>query len=143
MQLKYYLKEKNIKISDIARNCNIPYTTVNEIINGKIDIDRVQIGTGLKIAKACDLSFEEFYKACKASNTVPCIKNGKIIRKNKAYYLQYSLSDENGEIYLCKINKTNTHFVKDMAEWTINTMLLNKKQQKSANEVEAWEIDSI
>ena len=141
--IKYYLKQNKIKISDIARKYNLPYTTVSEIINGKTDIDRVQIGTGLEIANACNLSFEEFYKSCKSSNAVPCIKNGIIVRKNKAYYLQYTFPDEEGEIYLCKINEINSHFIKDMAEWSINAILLEKERQKSMDEVKAWKTDSI
>ena len=143
MQLKRYLKQNNIKISDIARRCGLPYTTVNEIINGKIDVDRVQIGTGLQIAKACNLSFEDFYKACKDSDALPSIQNGKIIKKNKAYYLKYNLLDESGELRLCKINDINTHFVKDMAEWSIQAIIRKTERQKSVKEVEAWTIDSI
>ncbi len=89
MQLKYYLKENRLRVSDIAKITLLPYTTVNEIINGKTDIDRVQIGTGLKIADACNLSFEEFYCMCKQSNNPPRIQNGEIMIKNKAYYLIY------------------------------------------------------
>ena len=143
MQIKKYLKQNNIKISDIAKGCGIPYTTVNEIINGKIDIDRVQIGTGLHIAQVCNLSFENFYNMCKESYTLPVIENGKIIKKNKNYYLNYSLPDSCGELYLCKVNPINTHFIKDMAEWSIHTIINENNMQKSIKEVESWKIDSI
>ncbi len=143
MQIKAYLKEKQIKISDIARRCGIPYTTVSEIINGKVDIDHVQIGTGLQIAKVCNLSFQELYNMCKNTYSLPAVENGKIIKKNKAYYLRYSLSDISGEVYLCKVNDINTHFVKDMAEWCIESMLNECCQQQSAREVASWTIDSI
>ncbi len=143
MQLKAYLKQHSIKISDISREYSIPYTTVNEIINGKIDIDRVQIGTGLQIAKACHLPFDDFYDMCKRSYALPNILNGKIVKKNKAYYLQYTIDNTNGEIYLCKITPTNTHFVKDMAEWSMQAIINDNAQQKAINEVEAWTIDSI
>ena len=87
------MKENKLKVSDIAKTTLLPYTTVNEIINGKTDIDRVQIGTGLKIAEACNLSFEEFYCMCKQSNNPPRIQNGEIMIKNKAYYLIYHLDN--------------------------------------------------
>ena len=143
MQLKYYLKENKLKVSDIARTTFLPYSTVNEIINGKTDIDRVQIGTGLKIADACNLSFEEFYCMCKQSNNPPRIQNGEIVIKNKAYYLVYHLNDSDGELYLCKVNNTNTRYVKEMAEWSIESIRKEINDQKSKKEVEAWRIDTI
>ena len=143
MQIKQYLKQKKIKISDIAKQCKIPYTTVNEIINGKIDIDRVQIGTGLLIARTCDLRFNDFYNMCKESYALPSIQKGRIVKKNKSYYLQYSLPHESGELYLCKVNPENSFFIKDMAEWTLDTVIKSSDLQKDIKEVEEWTIDSI
>ena len=90
-----------------------------------------------------NISFEDFYNMCKESYTLPVIENGKIIKKNKNYYLNYSLPDSCGELYLCKVNPINTHFIKDMAEWAIHTVINENDMQKSIKEVESWKIDSI
>ena len=141
--MKTYLKQNNIRISDISRQTGVPYTTVNEIINGKIDIDKVRIKTGLMIADACNMDFMTFYNTCKRSNSLPSIPNGRIIKKNKAYYLKCTLPGFDSEIYLCRINPVNTHFVKDMAEWTINSLISEAEQLKNTKEVEAWTNDTI
>lgn len=143
MYLKSYLKQNNLKVSVISRTSGVPYTTVSEIINGKIDIDRVQIGTGMKIAEVCNLSFDEFYNMCKRSSVLPEIKEGHIRRKNKSYYLQYDFPDANGEVYLCKVNEDNTRYIKDMAEWELNDIKAEIKRRKDIAEVESWTRDSI
>ena len=112
MDIKTYLKRNKLKISDISRQAGVPYTTVNEIMNGKTDIDRVQIGTGLRIAEACRMDFMKFYDLCKKSNSIPAVSGGRILKKNKSYYLQCSLPEYDGEIYLCKVNPVNTQFIR-------------------------------
>ena len=143
MNIKTYLKQNKLKISDISKQTGIPYTTVSEIINGKTDIDKVQIGIGLKIADACKMDFKRFYNTCKKSNSIPDVSGGRILKKNKSYYLQCSLPGFTDEIYLCKVNPVNTQFIKDMAEWTIHSVISEAKQQKSIKEVESWTNDTI
>lgn len=143
MTIKELLKQNNIKISTISKTTGIPYTTVNEIVNGKIDIDKVQIGTGLKIAKACGLDFNKFYDICKNSIALPEISGGELLLKNKAFYLECNLPEGKKEVYLCKMNHTNAHFIKDMAEWTINSLIEEAEKEKQLLEVESWTINSI
>ncbi len=74
---------------------------------------------------------------------IPTIKNGEIKIKGNCYYLEYDVEDTQGEMYLCKVNDTNTRYVKDMAEWSINDLKKEFQQQKEFAEVEAWTIDSV
>lgn len=143
MTIKEYLKQNNLKASTISKSTGIPYTTVSEIINGKTDIDKVQIGTGLKIAKACKLDFQVFYNICKDSYYLPEIPNGVLLLKNKAFYLECNLPGCKKEIYLCKVNSDNARFIKDMAEWTITSLLKQAEEEKQISEVESWTINSI
>ena len=143
MIFKEYLKENKIKISDISRKSGIPYTTINEIANGKVDIDKVSIGTGIKLADVCGIEFSQLYDMCKINTDIPVIKNGQIIVKNKSYYLKYNVLGEKGQLYLCKVNSINSRFVKDMAEWSINDLKNDIKRKKEIQEVKAWTIDSI
>ena len=143
MPIKTYLKQNRLKISDISKQSGVPYTTVNEIANGKIDIDKVQIGTGLKIAAACGMDFLSFYRMCRKSDPLPDISGGVILKKNKSYYLHCTLPGMESEVYLCKVNPVNTRFVQDMAEWTIQSMIAEKERKDQIKEVEAWTSDTI
>ena len=143
MTLKEYLKEKKMRIADISRVSGVPYTTVSEIVNGKLDIDRVQIGTGIKVSEACQMSFDEFYKMCKKDNSLPDISGGRLLKKNKSFYLQYDVDGIDGEMYLCKINDDNKRYIRDMAEWTIDDIKEEARELKEIAEVESWSIDTI
>lgn len=58
--LKEYLKEKDISIYKLALDSNVPYTTLNELANGKKKIEDCKIKTIESIASALNLSIESF-----------------------------------------------------------------------------------
>lgn len=48
--LKNYLKENNISVYAVSRGSGIPYTTLNELVNGKKNIEECSLKTIEKIA---------------------------------------------------------------------------------------------
>lgn len=56
--LKQYLIEHNISIYRLADISGVPYTTLNELVNGKKNIYDCRIKTILKIADALNISIE-------------------------------------------------------------------------------------
>ena len=59
MDLKKLLKEKNLTSRQLSDLCQIPYSTVNDIINGKRNLAKCTAETVWKLAKQLDLSMEE------------------------------------------------------------------------------------
>ena len=143
MPLKQYLKQNKLTISSISKQSGVPFTTVSELVNGKTDIDKVQVGTCIKLSQTLGLSFDDFYALCKKALDIPVLSEGKIFVKNKAYYLSYSIDSTNQGIYLCKVNTVNTHFLKDLAEWTIMDIQKDMQEKQEAAEVESWTIDTF
>ena len=60
--LKEYLKNKNISVYKLADLTGIPYTTLNELINGKKNISDCKIKTIETLAKTLNLSIESLLK---------------------------------------------------------------------------------
>ena len=116
MTIKNYLKENHLKIIKIASDCNLPYSTVNALINGKVDIDNFRVGAARSIAKACDLSFDEFYNMCKEMTTWTQHENCSILVKNQRYYLKYEIGKYKGMVDLAKVNKLNREFLNEIVE---------------------------
>ena len=56
MDLKKLLKEKNLTSRQLSDLCQIPYSTVNDIINGKRNLAKCTAETVWKLAKQLDLS---------------------------------------------------------------------------------------
>ncbi|MBR5360749.1 MAG: helix-turn-helix transcriptional regulator [Lachnospiraceae bacterium] len=120
MNIKDYLKANKTSISYISKKTDLPYTTVSELINGKVSIDKVYVGTAMKLAEACGLSFMCFYKMCKETTSLPEIPDGRIIIKNKRYYLEYDIDGKTGVDYLFKVNPGNTKCLEAAAISAIN-----------------------
>ena len=138
MNIKQYLKENKISVSSLHKQTGIPYTSISEIVNGKVNIDRVYTGTAIRLADSCGLEFAQFYRMCREN--IPKTPKTDIIVKNKKYYLRYDIEGETGCNYLCKANETNKRYVKDFARWELDTVKNNKRLQKEIEEVESWPI---
>ena len=59
MSLREILDEKNMTVYRLAKESNLPYTTVNDICNGKAQLEKCSAGTVYRIARALDVSMEE------------------------------------------------------------------------------------
>jgi len=139
MTIKEYIKRNNISIAQISAECNIPYSTVSELINGKVEIDQCRVGNAMKITKACHLPFDDFYSMCKEVTKNVAIDRGRIFIRNKRYYVSFEIEGEKRTVELCKVNKRNTQFVQDMAKWKIEAA----EREKRIMEVEEWKIGNI
>ena len=59
MNLKNYLANIGISISDFSRNCWLPYSTIAELISGKKTLLKCNASTVYVIAKELGISVEE------------------------------------------------------------------------------------
>lgn len=64
MTISDVLKEKNMSIYRLAKESRVPYTTVNDICNGKARMEKCSAGTIYRIAHALDVSMEELLAPC-------------------------------------------------------------------------------
>lgn len=59
MNILNALKQKNISVYKFAKQCGLPYTTVNEICSGKARLEKCTAETVYRIAKALDTTVED------------------------------------------------------------------------------------
>ncbi|MBQ9359507.1 MAG: helix-turn-helix transcriptional regulator [Lachnospiraceae bacterium] len=143
MNINQYLKESERTVASLSKCTGIPYTTVSELVNGKVDIDRVYVGTAIKLASACQIDFHTFYDMCKESTNLSDDSKAKVIVKNKYYYLDYKIGEYSGTERLFKANLINKPFVKDAAEWEYKRIRDEIKYKKDMEELEAWKATDI
>lgn len=67
MMLEQILKQKQISVYKCAKQSNIPYTTLLEIVKGKTNILNCSVQTVYRLSGTLDMSIEEIIKSC----TVP------------------------------------------------------------------------
>ncbi|MCR4605842.1 MAG: helix-turn-helix transcriptional regulator, partial [Eubacterium sp.] len=58
--MKEYLKQHNISIYNLSKQTGIPYSTLNDIINRKTDIDNVRFGHIKALSSFLGLSLDQF-----------------------------------------------------------------------------------
>ena len=115
MTLKHYLKERHISIRSLSVETGIPYSTLNDLCNGKTDVDRTSFGVIKTICGALQMTLDEFVALTDRDETFPQPDHGgRIIVRNKCYYLDTNDGAEPER--LCKVTPLNTRFVIDMAE---------------------------
>lgn len=64
MTINELIKEKNITKYRLAKNSGIPYTTINDICNGKARIEKCSAETIYRIAKELGVSMESIIEPC-------------------------------------------------------------------------------
>ena len=129
--LKEHLKYKNISIYKLAKEADVPYSTVNDLVNGKVDIDFVNYKTVRQLAKFFGLSSEQFYLMCKDKDYVFDDElYGKVYyKKNKPYMIIYNYSEEvEFDIELQDFKENNSLFLMDYARYELE--LKSKELEK-------------
>ena len=125
-----YLRERKIKIKDIQRATDIPYTTLNDIANGRVDIMNVRLRYVTDIARFLGITIDGLVQECapawKDDTSDIYISDGK-------YYLDRGEWSDS-PIYLCKVNKQNEKWVRHMADF-------RKSEAKLEKEKEKWKIN--
>ena len=58
------MKQKNMSIYRLAKTSEVPYATVNDIFNGKAQLEKCNAETIYRIARALDVSMEELLAPC-------------------------------------------------------------------------------
>lgn len=91
--LKEYLKNKNISVYKLADLTGIPYTTLNELINGKKNISDCKIKTIETLAKTLNLSIESLLKLLNNKNII--LSNTWEDNKEKRFYFPVVIENNN------------------------------------------------
>ncbi len=87
--LKQYLKNNNIKIRQLQEESGLPYTTVNDIVNGRTEIDNASVKVLVAISVALKLSLDDTYALIRTRRQHIVLDEGKISVKGGRYYLLY------------------------------------------------------
>lgn len=122
--LKDHILEKKGSIKRCSIETQIPYSTLNDLCNGKTDIRRMQLGTVLRLAEAIALSLDDLVGICEQNKSDAFPDN--IFVKNKGYYLHH----ESRDYYVCKVNALNTEYLPIFVKWIYEDIAENKESEK-------------
>lgn len=63
MQIQELMAQKGLTMYRLSKACNLPYTTINDICNGKAHLEKCSAETVYKLAKTLQVPMEELLKA--------------------------------------------------------------------------------
>ena len=129
MGIKQLIKSKKFDIKSLSAKAGIPYSTLNDFVNGKTSIYKMQFGYVKKLSELLGVTIEELEKSVNEEQIHS--EYGDIIIKNKSYYLKYEQQRE--PIYLCKVNQFNKDYVQTLAEWEYAYQKQSEAEEKWKN----------
>lgn len=131
--LKKYLQQKNLSIYKLAALSEIPYSTLNDIVNHKVDIANIRAGIVFKLANILNISMDEFYELCTKQITIYLegyAAKGIVNIKNKKYVLEFQYQNRKFTDELCLVKKEATMFIESIAQWQMEKIILNYEMEE-------------
>lgn len=119
--LKDYLSEHKTSMYKLAAESGVPYSTVNDLANGRIEIEQCRAGILKRLADSLAVTMDDLYNLCDTELRVFSDERKtdvKIRVKNKTYYAEF---DDHGTpvlLEVCPVNKDTSYFIRSLAKWT-------------------------
>ncbi len=131
--LNFYLYKNDISVYKMAKDINEPYSSINDIVNGKRDIDDCPVRVLKKISSYLCLSMEEVYKVCSLSFEIYAEAydvKGIVYVKSKSYFLKFNYKEEKYDFRICKVLKNTTMFIEELAKYKMETIIKHKSLEE-------------
>ncbi len=139
--LKDYLIEQHISMYSLAKKSGVAYSTINDLANGRVDVDNCKVSLLCQLAKALTLSMDDVYDICQRDLTVYSKTYDTKIQvsvKNKMYYADFEYEGEAKHIKVCEAGADHRHFIKELALWDAEDNI-EKQNWEELNEILANE----
>ena len=132
--LKAYLAAHNISIYSISKSSGISYSTLNDIVNCKVEIANVKAGIVYSLAKILGISMDTLFELCKSDIIVRSERyniDGFVSRKNKKYYLRFEYKHKEYEYELCPVKREASVFIDSIALWELEKHLADIEMEEA------------
>lgn len=67
--LKDYLNEKKISMYKVSKESGVPYSTLNDLVNGRVDIDSCKVALFLRLSRYLGMSMDALYDVISGGQT--------------------------------------------------------------------------
>jgi len=131
--LKEFLHQYNMSIYKLAAISGVPYSTLNDIVNHKVDIANIRAGILFKLADILNLSMDELYELCTNQITIfseSYAAEGVVNIKNKKYILKFRYHNREFSDELCPVKKEATLFIESIARWQMEKLISNYEMEE-------------
>ena len=135
--LKNYLNDKGISIYSLAKESGVPYSTLNDIANGRVEVDNCRVSVIRKLSDCLGVSMDELYELCLIDWNVELddvAEKAEVFVKNKTFYTSFEYEHEKKTIPICSVREDEIRFISDLARWEIEDYI-DSEEWRKANEI--------
>ena len=118
--LKDYLSGIGKSIYALSKESGVAYSTLNDLANGKVEIESCKVGLLVAIADALGLSLDEAVQVCRPGRHAVVTEYGtetNIRVRNKSYFAEFEYGGVRTEIELYRVNEDTTFYINEIAKW--------------------------
>ncbi len=128
--IKEYLQQAGKSVYLLSKESGVPYSTLNDLVNGKVEIENCKISLLMQLAGALGLTMDETFALCsRERQTVETgygIEPGIRVR-NKSYFIEFEYNGELSEIELCKVNEDTKFYIDEIARWRCERYIRDRR----------------
>lgn len=124
--LKEYLKNHGMSIYKLCEITKIPYSTLNDLVNQKVDIQNVRAGILFQLSRALEISMDELYQLCSNEIVIRMERypvSGKVFVRSKQYILEFMYRGKQYTEVLCPVKKEASMFIESIAKWEMEDVI--------------------
>lgn len=122
--LKDYFESLGRSVYSIAKSSKVPYSTLNDLVNGKVRISECKAGMLRRLSITLGVSMDELYSIAEGNaesdmNTVMTSYDipVHIGIRHKSYLIDFDYEGECVTMELCKVSEASTFYISDIAKW--------------------------
>ena len=118
--LKDYMKNNGISVYSLSRKSGVPYSTLNDLVNGKVNIESCKVGLLCALSAALRLSLDDTYSLVRTPDKVYVNAYDITVAlnvRNKTYYAVFEYQGEPVELELCKVNDDTSFYIDEIIKW--------------------------
>ena len=125
-KLKNYIKEKSISIYALSKKTGVPYSTLNDLCNGKVEIGNCKAGIVKAVADALGTSMDELYELAQNRLIVHSDEydtDAEVTVKGKRYHAAFEYNDSLIDLDICRVCEENADYIVDLAKWDVEEFI--------------------
>lgn len=130
--LKDYLAERGLSIYAVSGRSGIPYSTLNDLANGKVDIDNCKVHLIRRLADALGLTLDAVIDICSGDAPEIETKYGISISprvRNKVYYAEFFYQGEPVSLELCRVREETRYYIEEIARWRAEAYIRRRRME--------------
>ena len=128
--LKEYLANCGRSIYAVSKECGIPYSTLNDLANGKVKIENCKFGMVRDLATGLGLSLDELCGVCASESATFKNRYDVEVRldvRGKSYYAIFEYMGEEIEMPLCRVTEDTKYYIKEILTWRTEAYIREKR----------------